>query len=373
MRILAPEITRRDGTLRLSARIESPTRPGEVWFDVPEAYGDWLLPGRSDAFLAGLFLQAMALGEDVEVEGAVSPDLLRHMNESLVPQAAAFNPRLRKISVNARNPLALSSSGSAVATGFSAGIDSFATLARHGRDETRPGRRVSHLFFNNVGSHGTGEKSRLLYRRRLAKVAPCAEALGLPLVTVDSNLHEVLPIDFIQMHSALNAAVPLLLAGGVGLFFYSSTYPYRDCGIGLDREFDIARMDPSFVPLFSTEATAFESSGCDLSRVEKTRLVAAIPEAAHSLSVCADADGDGGNCSRCFKCLRTMLTLELLGEAERFRSVFDFSQFERLRTRYVLSLAFARPHSFSAELAELVARKGSGPSAAFVRLSRGFR
>ncbi|HNX05011.1 MAG TPA: hypothetical protein PKI32_05890 [Opitutales bacterium] len=373
MRIHAPEIVRHDGRLRLSAPVESSGISGTAWFDVPGECADWVIPGRSDGFLAGLVLQAMALGEDVFVDGVISPTLLEHLNASAIPLVAAFNPRLGRIRIHADLVEAPQSAGTAVATGFSAGVDSFATLIRHHDRESRPERRITHLLFNNAGSHGTGEKSRILYARRLAKVAPFAAERGIPLLSVDSNIHEILPIDFIQMHSALNAAVPLVLQGGIGRFHYSSTYACPDCGIGLDPGFDIARIDPSLIHLFSTETTSFESSGGDLTRVDKTRLVAECPDSERYLSVCADPDGDGGNCSECFKCRRTMLTLELLGVADRFRNAFDFSKFDKVRGRYIASLAFAPRHSFSDELAALVADSGGGFAAAFVRISRGLR
>ena len=166
-------------------------------------------------------------------------------------------------------------SAQGVATGFSGGIDSFAAIIQHFVRETSPAFRVSHLFFHNVGAHGNNVGSRgrrtqtlrTLFRQRLERVRPFARSSGSPLSCVDSNISEVVPIDFLRMHHALNAAVPLVLQNQFQRYFYASTYRHADCGVASCD--DIARLDPFAFHLFSTETLDCVSSGCHLSRVEK--------------------------------------------------------------------------------------------------------
>ena len=48
----------------------------EIWYQVSSEYRHWLLPDRADAFVVGLLLQAMAIGEDIQIEAPISSKLL---------------------------------------------------------------------------------------------------------------------------------------------------------------------------------------------------------------------------------------------------------------------------------------------------------
>jgi hypothetical protein len=58
-----------------------------------------------------------------------------------------------------------------------------------------------------------------------------------------------------------------------------------------------------------------------MDRATKTALIAEIPHTYERLDVCIEST-DGTNCSECPKCQRTMLTLELLGVYDYYRTVF---------------------------------------------------
>jgi hypothetical protein len=65
-----------------------------------------------------------------------------------------------------------------------------------------------------------------------------------------------------------------------------------------------------------------------------------------------DAAFEGRNCSVCFKCRRTMLTLEMLGLDHLYRQVFDFEKFAGVRRRYLKEIILHYPHSFEQEIAD---------------------
>lgn len=65
--------------------------------------------------------------------------------------------------------------------------------------------------------------------------------------------------------------------------------------------------------------------GAGFGRVEKTKLVASYQEFLDTMHVCW-LDLELGNCSRCEKCIRTMLTLDLLGLKEKTLA-FDWSHY----------------------------------------------
>jgi hypothetical protein len=73
--------------------------------------------------------------------------------------------------------------------------------------------------------------------------------------------------------------------------------------------------------------------GTELTRVEKTRRIAELEAAQRHLDVCTQL-GDT-NCTLCEKCLRTLLTLDLLGKADTFQTRFDLDEFRRRRAAFI--------------------------------------
>ena len=346
------EITR-DGC-KLVAEMSSCHGTQNVWYSLPGDRAHWFAIDRLDGFVVGLLLQAMTMGEDIETEAPMSSKLYHSLQGFYIPLLASVFPKLRAINLRPAGLVNASAGGQSVATGFSGGIDSFATVAQHLANEASEDHRVSHFLFHNVGSHldGNHDDARMLFNQRLQVLKPFAEEVNIPFVPVDSNVSEVLPIDFMRMHHSLNASVVLALQGEFRRYFYASTYRYADCTHGaID---DIARYDPVAFHQFSTEGLDCVSTGCQLSRVEKTSLVADYEPSHRFLNVCVDAELEGLNCSTCFKCRRTLLTLELLGKQHLFTNVFNLEQYRSIRAKYIKnSILRVRPGSFESEICDL--------------------
>jgi hypothetical protein len=68
--------------------------------------------------------------------------------------------------------------------------------------------------------------------------------------------------------------------------------------------------------------------------------VADVPESYATLDVCVNAKYDGKytNCSRCWKCLRTLATLEIAGRLDCYQGVFDIDAYESQKDSYFLEL-----------------------------------
>jgi len=352
IKIGCPISSATDGQARLAAIVGSANERHELYYSVPEEFGHWFAADRCDGFVVGLLLQAMERNENIVTESPMSSRLWHSLSQFYIPMMAQAFPNLHRIEII---PVSLTSDVKpvhGVATGFSGGIDSFAAVIQHFVRETSPTHRVTHFLFHNVGSHGNMnvEADRRLFHQRHALVQPFAQEIGIPAVPVDSNLAYVFPIDFVRMHSILNASVPLVLQGQFQRFYYASAYKYADCGVCLND--DMAYFDPMALHLLSTEGLDCVSTGCEMSRVEKTELVATYEPSQRYLNVCVDSAFEGRNCSVCFKCRRTMLTLELLGLDHLYRKVFDFEKFARIRRRYLKEIILHYPHSFEKEIAE---------------------
>jgi hypothetical protein len=107
-----------------------------------------------------------------------------------------------------------------------------------------------------------------------------------------------------------------------------------------------------------------------MTRVEKTELVSAYEPSYRHLNVCVDPDYEGSNCSVCFKCRRTLLTLEMLGVVDKYSRVFDLKKYRSIRNGYLVETLRYDAGSFEAEIAGLIRSRGSGVTAAAFRLRR---
>jgi len=113
---------------------------------------------------------------------------------------------------------------------------------------------------------------------------------------------------------------------------YSSTFDYSNSFVGAT--YDMAYSDAIALPLLSTERLETLSVGGEYTRVEKTLRVADISDSYEFLDVCADGS-KVGNCSRCWKCMRTLLTLDIAGLISRYSNLFDCAEYKRQRNMYI--------------------------------------
>ena len=147
-----------EGTV-LSAAVSFQGITDECFYSVPAEFAGLADTESSNCFLVGMLYPAMRYGEDIRVEGRVSAKLLYNLNEYLVPMMAIVDPRLKRIHIEAGSADGNFHPGAkAVGTGFSGGVDSFATIYEHLERPSPEGFRLTHLFFFNVGAHGIPKK-----------------------------------------------------------------------------------------------------------------------------------------------------------------------------------------------------------------------
>lgn len=338
MRIGAPALAEADGLVRISATVSSAGGEERLWFGVAPEYAGALCCERADGFAVALLLRAMQLGEDLQLAAPLCTRLHHNLLHYYQPLMCVLYPGLRPVRIDADLVEVGPAAGvTGVGSGFSAGIDSFTVIRDYFMEPAPAGWRLTHLTFHNVGSHGVRDhaRARELFWRRHANTRGYPESIGLPFVAVDSNLAELLPMDFEQTHTTRNLAVALVLQGLLSRFYYASTFHYRD--LSFTPTFDSARADPVAVPLLSSGSLTMVSTGSQYSRVEKTRLVATLPQVPRWLNICSTETRDGRNCSRCLKCCRTLYTLEMLGLIGQFAAVFDLDRWERERNRFIVT------------------------------------
>ena len=353
-----------DDGWEIACRIASEGFPSRLSFLLNIDPGDASIAEPNWAAISLLY-PAMLTGRDLVIEADLCPKLLFFMRGDLQGLLAAYNPELRIVRIDAgqsaKPPELPTTRG--VATGFSAGVDSFTALREYSEPETPDCLRVTHLAVHEVGAWGPSAHAQDAYRYACKRASEAAARLGLSTLFVSSNIDEIFemcrlryPKDrrppiwhpFQNSHTLRNVAAASTCVSTLHTYLYASSFPYDRIGIHEVNTYpvrDPAMLDPLLLPLLSSGTLAAVSAGARLSRVEKTKLLADDDLAQQLLDVCVKrgahqrGERERVNCSTCPKCIRTMATLESLGKLDLFRAAFDVDMYRRDRTRNLRMLA----------------------------------
>lgn len=359
-----------EGTV-LSAAVSFQGITDECFYSVPAEFAGLADTESSNCFLVGMLYPAMRYGEDIRVEGRVSAKLLYNLNEYLVPLMSIVDSRLKRIRIEAGSTDGDFHAGAkAVGTGFSGGIDSFATIYEHLERPSPEGFRLTHLFFFNVGAHGIPKKPGDMeaigrqFRARFEKLKAFPREVSLPFVPVDSNVHKFHPWGHLEVATFATVSAVLFLQRGIRRYYLASSgHTYRQLWKFLGdggRPDAIERVNMMLLPWLSTESVDIVDDGNLYDRSAKTAIVAEYAPAAKYLNVCYGHDTLDTNCSVCPKCARTLLTLEILGKLDAFSGVFDIGRYRReVRRRLIAeTIVGRRANLFARHLSDLARERG---------------
>lgn len=298
---------------RISARVQIEAQltdfPKEIWFEIPrEMLGEHPLP--MDGFAVALFMQAMHLGETLQLQGCLSRKLMQGLDTCQTIFHAWFPQWFQKIELipDQLTP-AIPSSPSGIGFAFSGGVDSSYTLKTH-LDPFRT--QAQDTFTHGVFVHGFDIPlaAAEVYAHWAGRFKPALARQGIDLVCVRSNVQDFLRnLPWIIAHGPALCSVALILAGRLSRFFVPASAPYTDL--------EPWGSHPLTDPLLSTEALEIVHDGCR-PRVEKILSIADWPPAQSWLRVCWEHPSVHGNCCRCHNCLNTMAALELAGTLSAF-------------------------------------------------------
>jgi hypothetical protein len=293
---------------------EADPRPVTFRTPVSSEDGDLLLPLT--------LLPAMAGGDRLRVAEPLSPRLLEAVpaiTDVLTTfDRYAWGRGLRPVAVEAaaRIPEPLGP-GRGVACFFSGGVDSTFTVRRHHKDLTA----LVFVHGFDVPLHDAPLRHAVSSSMRTA-----ADALGLPLVEVEADLHrfahELLP--WSVYHGSAMATVAHLLAPLADTFLFPASDTYATLSA--------YGSHPLLDPLWSSEGVSIVHDGCAASRMDKVRSFGEDdggPDPLSWLRVCWRNPGGAYNCGRCHKCVSTMVALRVAGLLERattFPSSLDLAR-----------------------------------------------
>ncbi len=285
-----------DGRVERSARVR--WAGGEERLSVSVPAGLEAPEHDATAFLAACLLPAMLRGEELEIDGAVSPRLLA-ASTKLRAIYATWLPGLGGGAVTASGELDPVLRGERIGCFISRGVDSSYSATRE-----RDPELTDVVFVDGIEPMRNAEGRREEVRR----VAAVAELMSLPLVVVETNIKRLIdPLitDGSDMMAAMLAFAAHSLAGRFGTLVIPAS--------GSFMALSPAGTHPLLDPLYSSESVAIEHDDIELTRYAKVQwLVDNRPDLLPHIKVCYSEDRPD-NCGRCLKCLLTMAALQGAG------------------------------------------------------------
>ncbi|MCC8112490.1 MAG: hypothetical protein LIP03_00580 [Bacteroidales bacterium] len=313
----------------LSARIviDGPKPVDEsVFYQVDKKYAEYLCYERADAFVVAVLNFAMRSGHDIKSEAPIGEYLYYHLNRYLIDALKTYNPTWHRTKLIANIDSSDLPNAGAVGTGISCGVDSCYSLAMENNPDY-PHHQLTHLVFNNVGSHGEGEKARQLFKARQETPKRIAKELGLDIIMGDSNLMDVIKQPHFQTHTYSSMFPVLCLQKLFAVYYYaSSATKYHEFNLVFSEHRCSGAYETLSLPLFSTDKLRIYSQGESKSRLEKMREMVKYEPSYRYLSVCLKSEH---NCNVCEKCVRTLLGLYAVGEVDKYNKVFDTNYFHK--------------------------------------------
>lgn len=331
-----------------------------LWFAVDKQYGEYLCDDRADAFMLAVLMIGMKSKQDIAIHAPVSKKLLFNINNTIQPLFTKMMPGSGCVKIEVPEEKCVKLEGKSVGCGCSLGVDSLSSLYKHMGDDVVEGYRVTHLALFNSGQLGylDSEKNEQTFRKAVEGITPFSNETKLPIVAVNTNLNEL----FVNggFKTAVSRFVvstlccPLALQKLFGKYVFASSYSVEDFEISIK---DQSHAEGAYVPLLSTESTEIILSSAVMTRVEKTDFIRRNPLTPKYLDVCwaeqqASSivhqdkwlkDKTKKNCGWCDKCIRTLFTLELLGEdIKQYGDIFDIPKYYAHKDEFIMTLLLNR-------------------------------
>ena len=181
------------------------------------------------------------------------------------------------------------------------------------------------------------------FQERRRALEGYSKSMGFPYIIVNSNIHAFMQSGHLQTSSLASPAAALFLGKKLRLYYLASAgFPYHELFYPNkynEKDYDIAKIDDFIMPHICTESFSAVLGGATYTRMQKTAAICSLPYVQDYLNVCNNHDVIAENCSMCYKCQRTMISLDILGCLDRFSKVFDLKKFSsRERSRYIATL-----------------------------------
>ena len=299
MQIIAPTSGREASEINFGVKVKGERR--DIFF---RSLSDTKLQGNFETYLSAAILPCMkAGGGELIAKGEVSKKFLSGL-EMIQDIHHSWDTRLervkiKRLSLRVEEPV----KKRRVGTFFSGGLDSFYTLLKR--------QDITDLIFIH-GTDITLEDTKL--RKMVAeKNREIALYFGKNLIEIETNIRPFLESHHLlwgnESHGAALAAVAHMLSFNFHRIYIPSTTSY-------------AQMipwgsHPLVDPLWSSDSLDIVHDGAEATRLDKVGMISKNAKALDSLRVCYSNVDSCYNCSKCEKCVQTMISLKIHNALER--------------------------------------------------------
>ena len=318
MIIHEPELLKRDDQTIVYSKIELINAPANfpeyLWYKVPNSYSKYL-SSQSDAFLIPGLLAGMHFQEDIEVRGTVSPRLAYHLAEYMYLLNFRMPKFLTPVDIRYSQLKPLQAKPAAVGTTFSGGVDAFFTIWKHlPQNQINPGYQITHALF--ILGFDILNKEKNNYNSLYTRFRDALSLINVELIPLETNL-----FNLIAPRLKINLFYGPALIGPahvLGCLFNKFLIPSSNDYQQIQKW--TSSSDPTSDPLLSTEKLEIIHHGANYSRVQKIEAISNWEPAQSQLRVCTTAglEPEVINCSRCEKCVRTMIPIYAMDKMEKF-------------------------------------------------------
>lgn len=356
-----------DGThSALKAQIIDAGETKDIEYRVDSRWGHALTPERSDAFVVALLYYAMVNERDIEWETPCNERLIYQLETYFIPVYAKEIPSMHPINLKGPTTTELLPCEGGVATGISNGVDSSYTIHKYlsPRYQTN---KLTHLVFTDWYTTDNSDENRALFvEQNLAILPQAAKSLNLEFIFAEFHPDMQCSVGHIQdpvcgeiqdvgLFTLKYCSIAMALQKLLSIYYFSSGFSVTEFTF---QEPDTGYQDLFTLPLLTTQAQSFYSTGMEVNRIEKVREIADWDYAQKHLQVCL-RDNDV-NCGACSKCIRTMSELYALGKLQLFNDRFPVGDYlKHLPQRFAMVLVEARRgHVFEEDILATMRKEG---------------
>lgn len=348
--IKQPNIRIIDGKARLFADLDVDGLKTQLWFEVDEEYKDYLLHERIDAFVLGLFHEAIRKNHDIVSEAPMTKRLYFQLTNQFLPAYFKLNGGNFKIICPLADEVVHPNGGTAIGTGVSCGVDSLHVFANH--------PEITHACIWNLHGVTHNETSEIRQKgwENLINVATkFTSEIGCKLIVGNTNFDRgCLPsIKHDGSTTYSNLFCIMALQKLWSQYFVASGYDIGDFKLKATYSSDPAHYEYLLFSFCGLNNLGVYMDGVAQTRIEKVGDLIKYSPAYKHLNVCFGILDDGTNCTyKCAKCMRTLLNLEAWGAVELFKDVFDVDYYYSHPEEYLAELwrGYIQKNPFALEM-----------------------
>lgn len=344
------DVTRKGA--RLTCEIDIDGKEDVLFFECEEKWKQYLLFERADAFVVLLLPIALREKHDIASYLPVTEELKNQLEKSYIPALVSADKTLYQTKIFADTEPASKFGGIAVGTANSLGVDSFYTIYKYGSCEDKS-MRITHFYMGAVSLDLWRTHSKDLFeyldkkKYNYERYKLVADELGKEIVMSYSNFIKFACKKHKNVHTTVHTYITLAevlcLKKLWNTYLFSAGLTEKDFSLENSRHNDTSHYDTLTTEILTVPDLRFISAGGDVSRYDKTNILADFEPAQKYLRPCfnymslaKNKTKNMKNCGRsiCPKCLRLLVGADVAGNLEKFKDVVDIEKYKRHRRRY---------------------------------------